>query len=84
MAIDISTFAGLGGIPVIVALVYILRSYITDSRAWPVLAVILGVVWCVSLRLVLGEAWQPAVLEGVIIGLMSSGAWSAGKTFAGQ
>lgn len=84
MTIDIATFAGLGGIPVIVAAVYILKGYITDPRAWPVLAVVLGVVWCVALRLVLGDPWQPAILEGVVVGLMSSGSWSVGKTFAGQ
>lgn len=84
MQIDIATFAGLGGIPVIVAAVFILKAYVTDPRAWPVLAVALGVAWCVGIRLVLGDPWQPAIVEGFVVGLMSSGAWSATKTFVGQ
>jgi len=84
MQIDIGTFAGIGAIPLIVALVYVARAYITDPRAWPILAVVLGVIWCVAVRTFLGDTWQQGVLEGIVVGTMSSSAWSVGKTFVNQ
>jgi len=45
-------------------------------RAYPLLAVMLGVAWMTAARLVLGAWTWSAPLEGVIVGLSAAGLYS--------
>lgn len=83
MTIDIATFVGFGGVPIVMALLQIAKSFIPDKRYWPLASIVLGVVWCVGVRFVLGGPLEQATIEGILVGLAASGIWSGGKAMAG-
>lgn len=83
MTIDIGTFVGLGGVPIVIALTQAAKGYIRDKRAWPFIAILLGVVWCVIVRLASTGDIKQAAVEGVIVGLLASGLFSGTKAVQG-
>jgi hypothetical protein len=84
MTIDIGTFVGLGGVPVVIALVQAFKGYVRDKRAWPFIAIFLGVLWCVIVRLASSGDIKQAAVEGVIVGLLASGLFSQTKAVRGE
>jgi hypothetical protein len=70
---------GLPAAPVIVALVAAIGQALPalPRRAYPLLAVALGITWNVATAAVLGEALPVAALYGVVTGLAASGLYSA-------
>jgi hypothetical protein len=79
---DIELLVGLAAAPIIAALLQIIKPFLTDSRWWPLAAIILGVVWNVAANVETGElAWGTTVLVGIITGLAASGVYSGVKTF---
>lgn len=81
---DLSTLVGLGGVPVVIALVQAVKPFVSDDRWWPVLAVGFGVVWNVGAAVALGarDTGQlgQAALIGVVIGLAAAGLYSGSRT----
>lgn len=72
---------GLAGAPVVAALVsVIVKPFTQDQRLYPVGALLLGIVWNLSLAAVLAQPLPSAAILGVLSGLAASGAYSAGKT----
>lgn len=74
--------AGLAGAPVVIALVQVAKPYLGDQRLWPIAAIALGIGWNLALAAVLGQPLQTAAVLGMLTGLLSTGFWSIGKTFA--
>lgn len=78
---NLAEFSGFSGIPVVVALVEVFKTIVPDRRLWPVLALILGVLWQTSVSFALGGGNDSLfvireVLNGIVIGLAASGLYS--------
>jgi hypothetical protein len=70
---------GLPAAPIIVALVAAIGQALPllPRRAYPLLAIALGVAWNVAATAVLGEPIASAAVCGVVTGLAASGLYSA-------
>lgn len=81
---DLSTLVGVGGVPVIVALVQLVKPFIRDERYYPILAVLFGMAWNVAVAYATGTtnlwALLQAILVGVVIGLAAAGLYSSSRT----
>lgn len=81
---DLAELSGFGGVPVVVAVVDLLKPFIPDKRLWPLVAVLIGIIW----QLVVNSAIQGLQAEtlplvaarGLVVGLAASGLYSAVKT----
>ncbi len=83
---DLRVYWGLGGVPVIVALVEaVKRAWPNlDGRWYPLVAIALGVGWDCGLAFVLGGIPYPvAAAWGILTGLTASGLFSSGKALRG-
>ena len=67
-------------IPIVVAMVEVLKLWISDDRYYPILAVLLGVLFLALVGTLTGIAWQAVIAQGVIIGLAASGLYSGPKS----
>lgn len=79
---------GAAAIPVIVALLEILKAFVADRRVWPVIAVLLGVGYTCLLKLgdieeYANTTWPLIVIIGITIGLGASGLYSGTRTIRG-
>lgn len=73
---DLQPYLGLGAAPIITALIQVVKPFLTDTRWYPPIAIVLGVVWNVGFVLgTLGDL-RLAVLYGVVSGLAASGLYS--------
>ena len=83
---ELRELAGLGGVPVVIALVAVVNTALVLDKRWsPLLAIALGVAWQVGIALTLGQpAYGEPVLWGVLTGLAASGLFSGGKAIAGR
>lgn len=85
---ELSTLIGLGGVPVVIALVQAVKPFVGDDRWWPLLAVGFGVAWNVGAALALGArdggVLGQAALIGVVIGLAAAGLYSGSRTMMGR
>lgn len=79
---DIRDFAGLGGIPLVLALVALLKRTVPSlsSRYYPGASVAFGVVVNLGVVAIIGGDWKIAVFVGVITGMMASGLFVLGKS----
>lgn len=76
---------GMGGVPVVVALVAAFRvAFAVEARWLPVASVAAGVLWNVGAAYVLHTDLGTAVLYGVLTGLTASGLYSGGKALVGR
>ena len=73
------TLTGLPAAPIIVALVAALGQALPalPRRAYPMLAIALGIAWNVAAAAVLGQPLSEAALVGIATGLAASGLYSA-------
>lgn len=80
--VDLRTFAGLGGFPIVVGAVQLIKSGWPTLPAWgvTVAALVVSEVWSALVAVALGLPVLNAALIGVIVWLMAQGAWSGGKT----
>lgn len=85
---ELQDWVGLGGIPVIVALVQIAKAFVLDDRFHPLLSLAFGIVWNTTLALAMGavlpEQIARAALIGVVLGLAASGLYSGGRAALGR
>jgi hypothetical protein len=76
---------GLGGVGVVKHLEEALfKPFVKDSRFYPLAAIVLGVVWNVSLAYVMGLPLAVSALIGVLTGLSASGDYDSGKANQAQ
>lgn len=75
---DLSTIAGIGAAPIVTALVAAIGQAAPriPRRAYPLLAVALGIGWNVAAALALDEFSALTPLVGVVTGLAASGLYS--------
>ena len=66
MVDDLQLLTGGAGVPVVVALVQILKPVLPDTRWHPLLAVVAGVLWAVAVAAVRGTPLGAAALLGVV------------------
>jgi len=84
---ELADYAGLAGIPIVIAIVQVLKGVFpdVDGRYWPLFALPIAVVWTVGLALILR---QPEVLVAlaisVIVWVSAMGAFSGGKALLGK
>ncbi len=80
---ELSDFIGLAGIPLIVALVQVAKSWVSEDRYYPVLAVAMGLILNLGIAQARGADLPTAMMMGLVAGLAASGLYSQGKTLAG-
>ncbi len=83
---DLKMYLGLGGVPVIIALVEVVKKTCPnlDGRWYPLIAIGLGVVSNLGLAYVQGGIPYPvAAAWGILTGLTASGLFSSGKALRG-
>lgn len=80
--INLATYIGLGGFPVVAGLTNWAKAWVTDKRLHPVVAVLWGILWNLVVTLALSTVTQQelmrAGLVGFIVGLMVSGLLTGG------
>src|SRR4030042_236704 len=78
------SIVALGGVPLILGLVQLFKSFISDTRYYPLVAMAFGLVINLIAGWALGATavtdWITALLNGIIAGLAASGLYSAGST----
>ena len=80
----LTSIVALGGVPLILGLVQLFKSFVSDTRYYPLVAMAFGL----AINLIAGWAlgatavtdWITALLNGIIAGLAASGLYSAGST----
>ena len=82
------TLAQIGGAAgLTLVLVQLVKAAVKDTRWWPVLAVLTGIVVTVGYAFTTTrdpQALVLAALQGIVSGLAASGAWSGVKAMAGK
>ncbi len=82
----LKSFAGLVGVPIIIALVGMLKGFIADSKWYGLTAMIIGIVINVTVYVAVGSVSVVTIVagffSGIIAGLAASGAYSTMQTVA--
>lgn len=73
---------GFAAIPVIIGLVQIAKGFIEDARYWPIIAIVVGVLWNVAVASITNQPLALAGLTGVVVGLAAAGLYDIRKTIA--
>ena len=76
---DWSTLVGLGGVPVIVALVALGTLIGVPKPLAPLTCVVLGILWNLALAPLVTGGVYPLILQGVLAGLSAAGLYDLGK-----
>lgn len=76
---ELADVIGLAGVPLIAALVQVAKAWITEERAYPLLALALGLTLNVGIAIARGNDVATALLLGVVAGLAASGLYSQGR-----
>jgi hypothetical protein len=80
----ITSIVALGGVPLILGLVQLFKPFITDTRFYPLVALVFGLIinliagW--ALGAIAATDWITSLFNGIIAGLAASGLYSAGST----
>lgn len=77
MEFDLSSIGFMGSVGLIVALVQVAKSWITDARYYPVLSLAVGIILNVLIGIQLKVGLVPSIFMGAIAGLTACGAYSA-------
>ena len=77
---DLKDFAGLAGVPIVIALVEACKRWVQDERWWPPLAIVWGVVLNLALAYILHTEYPTAVVVGVVTGLAGAGLYDSRRT----
>lgn len=77
---DIRSFLYLGGVGVIIGLVQIFKLWVSDTRWYPVIAIIIGLLLNWLIGTYLGVAWQESLIMGLIAGMAAGGVYSWSST----
>lgn len=68
-------------VPVVLALVAVVKSVGLSSRYAPIASILLGI----GTTALTGLTWQATIAQGFLVGLMASGLWSGSKaTFSSE
>ena len=84
---DLEQVSGLLGIPIVIAIVQILKGAFPDldGRYWPLVALPVAIAWTVGLALVLGQPTPLVALAvSVIVWVSAMGAFSGVKALSGK
>lgn len=80
----VKSLVALGGVPLIIGLVQMVKLWVDDARLYPVAAVIFGLAINLGATIFLGNVtgvdWFAAFWYGVLAGLAASGLYSGSKT----
>ena len=75
----------LGGIPLLLGLTQLLKPFVKDTRYYPVISVVAGILLNILIAMALGPLSRVAVivatLQGAMAGLAAWGLYSAGATY---
>ena len=78
---ELQALLGAGSIPIVVALVQVLvKPWIDDTRLYPVFSILFGVLFHLLIGLYLNIPVVAWFVQGVMVGLAASGAYSFGST----
>jgi hypothetical protein len=80
MEFDLASYLFLGSVPLVIALVSILKNWVSDTRLYPVFAIVLGIILNVFIAWGTGTSIPSSVLMGLIAGLMAAGIYSGVTT----
>mgnify|MGYP001593523801 CR=1 FL=1 len=81
---ELADVIGLAGVPLIAALVQVAKTWVEDSRYYPLFALALGLGLNAGIALARGGDMPTALVLGLVAGLAASGLYSQGKTLVGQ
>jgi cell shape-determining protein MreD len=77
---DIEQLWYLGGVPLVLALVQLAKKWVTDTRWYPVIAIVIGIILDVVIGIVIGQPLVTSIIVGVIVGLTAGGLYSGVST----
>jgi small-conductance mechanosensitive channel len=81
----IKAFIGLAGAPVIAALIQVIKPYVEDKKAYPIIAIVLGLLFNFVATIALNTTslvdLVAAGFLGLLAGLGASGLYSDAKTY---
>jgi len=80
MEFDIATLWYLGGVPLVIALVQVAKMWFSDTRIYPIIAIILGIVLEIGIGAAIGAGIITSVIVGLIVGLAAAGLYSGVST----
>jgi hypothetical protein len=81
MEFNLTSYLFLGSVPIIVGLVQIFKLWIQDTRIYPIIAIVLGVIINICIALATnvfstGSEIASSVVMGIIAGLSAAGLYS--------
>lgn len=80
LTIDPKALFYLGSVPIIIGLVQLFKIWVTDTRYYPVIAVLCSFVINLFTGWMINVTWAVSLLAGLIAGLAASGLYSIGST----
>lgn len=78
---NIAQLIGLAGVPAIVAIVAMLKPWITDSNLWPPLALALALALNLTVAFARGTDPLEAAAAGLLAGLAAAGLYEIGRHY---
>lgn len=81
---EVRDIVGLAGVPIIVALVEVLKVWLPDVRLYAPAALGLGLLLNLVAALALGTDVATGLLYGLVAGLAASGLYSQGRAALGK
>ena len=76
---ELIDLVGLAGVPVIIAAVQIVKSFVEDRRFYPIIALVVGLILNMIAAVATQSDPRRALLLGLVAGLAASGLYSQGK-----
>jgi predicted RND superfamily exporter protein len=76
MEFNLASYVFLGSIPIIVALVQVFKVWILDSRFYPMLSIVFGLIFNIGIAWRLGIDLTSAIVMGIIAGMSAAGLYS--------
>ena len=77
---SLANFLYLGGVGLLLGVVQLLKPFVSDTRYYPLIGVVAGILLNELIGYYLGVAWPASLIMGLIAGLAASGLYSWGAT----
>lgn len=77
---ELTNLWGLASIPLILALVNILKPLVPDKRWYPLIAVAIAIGLNFIIGVPIGAPWSACLIFGIVAGLSACGLYSSGAT----
>ncbi len=80
MDFDLKNLLYLGSVPIIIALVQVVKQWVTDTRWYSLASIMFGIVVNLLIGVSSGLNWMTSAFMGIVSGLTASGLYSTNST----